>query len=253
LSSFASAVFIAILTLILGYFLGVRQTKKQALSKYITDTAGELYPSLFYEIKENLAMLDTYLEKPNRNFRFPNFEDIYNRGLERFIEKHHKELFLILDNFKNNILPKFHEIDALFMDIWTSTFPEWSEYLRTSLPKEVRSESKNISHDLSKSDSLNYVLPDLLNQRDDMARSKINCSITENTTHIYAGLDNDVLTIKSRLNNPDFEKIAQVLIEMTKPKTTNFIEKYEKLKILSEEEIRAKILPMIQRYISCPI
>ena len=86
-----------------------------------------------------------------------------------------------------------------------------------------------------------------------MARSKIICSITENTTNIYAGLDNDVLTIKSRLNNPDFEKIAQALIEMTKPKTTNFIEKYEKLKILSKKEVRLKILPMLKKYISCPI
>ncbi len=253
LSLLAPAAFSAILSVIIGYFLGVRQTRKQALSKYITETAGELYPSLFSEIKENLALSDTYLEKPNRNFRFPNFEDIYNRGLERFIEKHHKELFIILDNFKNNILPKFHEIDALFMDIWNTTFPEWSEYLRNSLPEEVRSESKNISHDLSNSNSLNYVLPDILNQRDDVARSKIICSITENTTHIYAGLDKDVLTIKSRLNNPDFEKIAQALIEMTEPKTTNFIEKYEKLKILSKEEISLKILPILKKYISCPI
>ena len=108
-------------------------------------------------------------------------------------------------------------------------------------------------HDLSKSISLNYVLPDLLNQRHYAARSKIKCSITEKTNHIYYGLKDDRLTIKSMIKYPDFEKISQALIEMTKPNIVNFIEKYEKLKILSKEEVSLKILLMLKKYISCPI
>ena len=139
------------------------------------------------------------------------------------------------------------------MEIRNTTFPQWSEYLTTFLPNEVRSESKNIDHDLSKSISLNYVLPDLLNQRHYAARSKNKCSITEKTNHIYYGLKDDRLTIKSMIKYPDFEKISQALIEMTKPKIVNFIEKYEKLKILSKEEVSLKILLMLKKYISCPI
>ena len=87
MSLLAPAAFSAILSVILGYFLGVRQTRKQELSKYIIEIAGELYPSLFSEIKENLERLDNYLEEPNGNFSFRNFGDIYHSGLEGFIEK----------------------------------------------------------------------------------------------------------------------------------------------------------------------
>ena len=77
------AAFYAILSVIRGYFLGVRQTRKQALSKYINETSSELYPTLFSEINENLEKVDHYLDDPNGNFVFRSFDDIYDRGLDQ--------------------------------------------------------------------------------------------------------------------------------------------------------------------------
>ena len=60
---------ISIISVIAGYFLGVRQTNKQALNRYIADTAGKHYPRLFSEIQENLELLDDNVEETTQNFK----------------------------------------------------------------------------------------------------------------------------------------------------------------------------------------
>ena len=52
-------------------------------------------------------------------------------------------------------------------------------------PKQVKKESGNIAHDLSKSINPHYVLPDLLNERHVMVKDKIIDSIKSKTAHIY--------------------------------------------------------------------
>jgi len=95
----------AIVTAILGYLLGVRQQKKQALREYITGTVKVEYPLLFSEIRKNSEYLDNYLETTYIHFPFPKLNDIFNRGLDRFMQKHHKDLFLTVYSFQKKIIP----------------------------------------------------------------------------------------------------------------------------------------------------
>ncbi len=250
---FTPSIISGIVAAILGYFLGVRQTKKQALNRYIAETSGKLYPRLYSEIQDNLALLYNYLENPNKNFQFMVLDEIYQRGLERFIETHHKDLFFMLGTFQNKIVPKIRELDALFLDIWNQTFPAWSEYLKESLPPEIKDENRNISHDLSKTTGPNYVLPDFFNERYDVVKSKIRECVAEKTAHIYEDIERTAPEIYRQLEYPDLEEISQSLIDMTKPKTTHFIQEHNKLRDLANEEVKLKLLPLLQKYISSPI
>ena len=254
--SIGLAIIPSFITLVIGYFLGVKQTKKQVLSKYITEIAGKNYPDLFSEIKDQLERLDRYLNEPNGNFSWAILEDIYNSGLERFIEKHHKNLFCELDSFQKNIIPKFSELDILFMALWEKTFPTWSEYLEISLPKPVNRESKKIAHDLSKSINPHYVLPDLLNERYEISKEKIVDCIASKTTHFFQQPTEYILRQglePKSYKYPQFEIIAESMIEKIKPITTNLIEKQKELKKISNTEIKMKLLPLLKECISNPI
>jgi len=164
-------------TAFLAYFLGVRQQKKQASSEHIIERTGEMYPTLLSEIKRNLELLDNYLEKPYINFNFLELDQIYDEGLDGLIANHHKDLFLEVDYFKKEIIPLFNKLSALFLDLYNSMFDAWSGHLRIFLPKEAVDESRNIAFDLSRSDNPYCVLPDLLNERYNKIREKIESCI----------------------------------------------------------------------------
>ena len=249
---FASAI-ISVILAVIGYFLGVRQTKKQALSKYIAETAGDLYPSLFSEIKEELELLDNYLEEPNITFNFRELDKVYSSGLERFIETHHKELFLKLDSFHKRIVPKFLELNSLFLHLWNNMFAIWSNYLEKSLPQEVVSESKNIAHDLSKSPNPYYIFPDLLNERFQEIRNKTEACILENTSHLYLEKAKRPFVIEGQNQVIGFDEISKFLIEKAEPRVKKVIATYRELKKQTDREVRQKLLPLIQEYISNPI
>ena len=251
--SFGLSIFIAIISAILGYYLGVKQTKKQALSKYVTETAGKLYPALFSEMKEQLERLDNYLEKPNVNFYWRELDEVYNSGLERFIEKHHKNLFFTLDSFHKKIFPKFTELTKNFMDLWNNMSVIWSNYLEKTLPSEAANESRNIAHDLSKSTNPYYIIPDLLNERNEEARKKIEACILQKTSQMYLEKTRKPYVIKGQMKLIDFDEISHSLIEEAKPRITKVITTYRELKKLSDREVKLKLLPLLQECISNPL
>jgi hypothetical protein len=148
---------------------------------------------------------------------------------------------------------KIHELDALFLDIWNKTFPAWSEHLKKSLPVEIEDESGNIAHDLTKTMGPHYVLPDFLNERYDIVKSKIKECVTEKTAHIYDEIKKTAPEIYRTLVCPDLEKISQSLIEMTKPETKHLIRTYKELWNITDKEVKLKLLPLLQKYISIPI
>ena len=235
----------------LGYRLGLRSQKMQALGEHITRIVKDEYPLLFFEIRRNSKYLDTYLKHPDYPFPFPKLNDVFDRGLDEFMKKHHKDLFMKLDFFQKVILSKLNELSSLTMKTKEKIFDSWSKCLESSLPKEVVGQSKPIADDLIKTINQYYVLPDLLNERYTEIQNKIKKCFLSRTSHIHR----KETQIKHFLtmSEIDFDEFSQSLIEKAKPEIANLIEKYKELKKQNDREVKKKLLPLLQKYISKPI
>ena len=238
----------AIVTAILGYLLGVKQQKKQALREYVTEVVKDEYPALFHEIKRNSEYLDTYLEKPDYHFPFPGLRDFFDRGLDDFMKKHHKDLFLTVDFFQKKMLPRFSELSNILWKSRDKIFDFWSDHLRKSLPTEIEDKAKNIVNDFVRTINPYYVLPDLLNERYQEVRNKIEACILDRTSG-----DSKPFVIKGQSATINFDEIFHSLLEKAKPEIAKVIEAYKELKELNDKEVKEKLLPLLQKYISNPI
>jgi len=96
-----------------GYLLGLRSQKMQALREHITEIVKDKYPELFFEIKRSSEYLDNILEEPDVAFIFPKLNEIFDRGFDEFIKRHHEDLFLAIDFFQKNIVPKLYGLHPL--------------------------------------------------------------------------------------------------------------------------------------------
>jgi hypothetical protein len=240
-------------TAILGYLLGVKQQKKQALREHITEVVRKEYPALFSEIKRNSKYLGTYLDKPDYHFPFPRLKDFFDRGLDGFMKKHHKDLFLTVDFFQKKMLPRFSKLSNILWKSRDRIFDFWSDHLKKSLPTEIKDEAKNIVNDLVRTINPYYVLPDFLNERNQEVRNKIEACILDRTSHIYREKAKRQFVIKGQTTNINFDEVSNSLIEKAKPDVTNVIEAYKELKELTDKEVKEKLLPLLQKYISNPI
>ena len=236
----------------LGYLLGIRSQKVQALREYITGIVRDEYPELFFEIKRNLEYLDNYLENPGFAFPFPKLNNFFGRGLDEFMKRHHKDLFQIVSFFQEEVLPNFRELDLHTVRTKEKIFDSWCKYLKNSLPKEVAEESKRIAEDLIKTGP-HYVLPDLLNERYGEVRNKIEKCFFSKTSHIYREKTQMRHVINMQSEIVDFDEISQSLIEKAKPEIAHLIETYKELKKENDREVKEKLLPLLQKYISKPI
>ncbi len=178
------------------YRLVLRSQKIQVLREYISGTVKDEYPLLFDEMRRNSEYLDKYLEDLDYHFPFSKLYDFFNKGRGKFMEKYHNDLFLKIDFFQKEILPKIKEIDLLRTKTKEKIFNYWSRYLASSLPKEMADESERvasdlikeserIAQDLIKNRGSYYVLPDLLNERYVGLRDKIEACIIERTSQMY--------------------------------------------------------------------
>jgi len=108
------------------------------------------------------------------------------------------------------MFPKFWELDTLVRKLMDKLSDVSSNHLRKSLPKEAVDISKRIAHDLSKSINPCYIIPDLLNERDEEVRNKIERCILESTSHIYREKANKPYVIrghKTWIDTFDFDLI----------------------------------------------
>ena len=172
-------------TLLLGYFLGLKSQKTQALREYITDTVKTKYPDLSSEIKINLNILDIFLEYPLEQFNFPYLDQFYSDGLNEFMKKHHEDLFLSINYLKQEITPKFYELHQITGESIKRIFDIWTEKFTTALPAEQNKTIFRITHDLIRTINKNNVFQDLLNDRKDTIKEKIQNCLDENTSLIY--------------------------------------------------------------------
>ena len=236
-----------------AYFFGVKQQKKQVLRKHIIDIAKDEYPLLFDEIRRNSEYLDTYLENPDYAFPFPRLKNFFDRGLDDFMKKHHKNLFLKIDFFQKEVLSKIKELDLLTMKTKEKIFDYWFKYLTSSLPKEMAKESERIASDLIKNVGSHYVLTDLLNERDEEIRNKIEKCFWNRTSHIHREKAKRPFVIEGERQEISFEEISQTLMEKAKPHIASLKRMFKELKMQNDKEVKAELLPLLQKYISNPI
>ena len=243
---------LTLITLIIGYLLGSKRQKKQTLQGHITKIAREEYPSLFDELRRNSEQLDNYLNHPFVTFNFPKLDQLYNRGLEEFIRKHHKDLFSAIDSFRNNILPKFKDFNSLGKESRIKVRDIWSNCLSKSLPREVAEVSNAIAQNLLTTMNPHNVLSLLLNGKDEETRNKIEGCILGNT-HIYQKIAKRPFVIKGQTKVINYNEIYQALVDIAKPEIANIVDKHKELKKQNDNEVRGKLLPLLKKYISNPI
>jgi hypothetical protein len=239
---------------VVGYFLGVRSQKKQALGEYITEIVKEKYPLLFAEMKRNSELLDSYLENPFVVFDFPKLKEMCNEGLDEFMKKHHEDLFLLVDSFYRNIRPKFTKLHNLEVESRKKIFNVWLKHLSKALSRKVVSESKRIVEDLLTVINPHNVVSDLLNEREEPIKNKIVACYLGRTAHIYRREAGKPFVIRGESETlVNFDEISKSLIKIAKPETTKFLERYKELKKQNDEEVKEKLLPQLQKYISNPV
>ncbi len=245
---------LALVTAIIGYLLGSKRQKKQTLREHITSTVKDEYRPLFNEIRKNSELLDNYLEKPFVNFSYPRLATIYNEGLDEFMKNHHRDLYLVVDSFKRNILPKFRDFDSLGKESRIKVRDIWSNCLSSkSLPSEVAGVSNSIAQDLLTSMNQYNVLALLLNGRDEEIRNKIEGCILARTSYIRKKIAERPFVIKWQKGVINYDEIFKALMDKAKPEIANIVDKHKKLKKQNDNEVRGKLLPLLKKYISKPI
>lgn len=243
----------ALISAFIGYFLGTRSQRKQGLREYITETVKDKYPSLFSEIKRNSERVDNYLDSPFDSFSFPQLEQIYNKGRDEFMKKHHRDLFLLVDFLYNQIRPKLKKLQNLGLELRKKFFVVWSNQLRKSLPSETKGTSESIAEHLLTTINPHNIWSLLLNERDEQIRNKIEACYTERTAHIYREKAKRRWAVRGQSEIINFDEISQLLLEKAKPEIANLIEAYKELKKQHGKEVKEKLLPLLRKYISNPI
>jgi len=235
----------------LGYFLAKRSQKTQALREYIMEIVKDDYPALFREMKFNSETLDNYLEEPNVSFNFSELRGIYDRGLDEFMKKHHKDLHLMVDSFHKDILPEFDELSV--GELMKRLFDVSERLLKESLPKEAVDKSDRIATDIAQTMGAYRIIPDLLNDRDVEVRRKIEGCILERISEIPQDRINAALGIEKEIEEIDYEGISQKILEKAKSEAKYLVDKFKKLKREYDSEVKDKLLPLLQKYISNPV
>jgi len=242
---------VSVILFFVGYRLGNRSQKTQSLREYVSGIVKEEYRPLFTEIRWNSQLLDDYLENPNENFDFSELGKIYDEGLEEFMKLHHKDLFEKVDFFRKNIVPKFHEFDTF--ELMKEASDICADQLNRFLPEEFRGVSKTIANDLFMTINPYYIIPDLLKERYGEVRTKIEDCVQKRTDHIQPQKSTVDIVLGEEPEAIDFDKISQSIITKVKPQVEKLRKKHRELKKLNDEEVKEKLLPLLQKYISNPI
>jgi len=235
----------------IAYRLGVKSEKIQALREYIMGIVKDEYPALYQEMGFYAKLLDDYLESPNVNFDFGRLREFYDRGMDAFMKRHHKDLHLMVDSFYKDVLAEFDELSVGKLMRRLSDISE--RLLRESLPKEAVDESKGLALSIANTIGPYYIIPDLLNDRDVEVRNKIERCIIDKTSHIYKEKSRKPFVIRGQTEGINYEGISQKTLEKAKSEAKYLVDKFKKLKKEYDSEVKSKLLPLLQKYISNPV
>lgn len=73
------------------------------------------------------------------------------------------------------------------------------------------------------------------------------------TAHIYREKAKRRWTVRRQSEIINFGEISQSLLEKTKPEIASLLEAYKELKKQNDTEVKERLLPLSQKYISNPI
>jgi hypothetical protein len=237
-------------------WLGLRSQRIQALREYVADTVRDKYPALSYELTRNVRLFDDFLENPReKNFNFGELDQFYDEGLNILMKKYHNALFLSIDYLKQNIVPKLHRLNLTVTGSINRIYDVWISELRRNLPSYLIDKSENIAHDLIQvMNTPNYIFQDLLFERNDEIRKKIEKSILTHTAPVHKQKPSANIVIHGLRPKEyvDYDKVFNSLLETAKPEISKILELYGELQKEMNEKVK-ELLPLLHNYISNPI
>ena len=236
---------------LLGYWLGLRSQRIQAKRKYVADIVRDKYPALSSEIIQNMKLFDDYLEDPLEHFDFPNLNQFYDDGFNGFMKMHHNDLFVHIDSLEREIAPRLYELRRAVDKSIKNIYTNWDSELHKILPKELAEKSRDISNDLIRSITTNYVLKDLLNDRNDETRRKVEACIKKHTEYIYSQYRRAYIT-GQKIEDVNYDKVFNSLLKTAKPEIARILELYAELQKQITEKVKKELLPLLCKFISNP-
>jgi len=244
----------AVVGWVLGYYLGLRSQKIQSLQRYVIETVKEQYPPLLSEVQRNSEYLDDFLEKPFEEFHFSVLTQFLKKGLGALMKKHHADLFQSVSYFSEKIKPSFEELNTLRLGAHEKLYRMWQAYVYESLPAIYRDSSNNITGDLIRAVGRDNVLSELLIGDYNSMAKKVERCIDEKTSWIRNRESRKPYVIKGiSVGEIDYKKITESLIEKAKPTIMDMLKVYAYLKEQNDTEIKGRLLPLLQKYISNPV
>jgi len=238
---------------VLGYWLGLRSQRIQAKRQYVADIVRDKYPALSSEIIKNINLFNDYLEDPLEHFDFPKLDQFYDDGLNEFMKIHHTDLFSSIDYLKQEITPKLYKLRKIVGEGIEKIYAIWILELRKTLPSYIRKDSTSIAYELIRSINPNYVLKDLLNDRKDEIKKKIEACIPRYIAPIHQQEAMKRVVIHGlKTEYVDYDKVFNSLLKTAKPEITRILGLYTELQKQINEKVKSELLPLLHKYISNP-
>jgi len=233
-----------------AYWLGLKSQRIQALREYVADTVQNKYPALSSEIIQNIELFDDYLEDPLEHFDFPKLNQFYDDGLHEFMKMHHNNLFVYIDSLKREIAPRLYELRRVVDMAIKNIYNNWDSELNKILPKKLTEKSKEISADLIRSITPNYVLKDLLNDRKDGIRKKVEACIKKYTDYFYQ--PGALYPPDQEIEYVDYDKVFNSLLKTAKPEIARILGFYAELQKQINEKVKLELLPLLHKFMGNP-
>jgi len=186
---------------------------------------------------------------PDVHFDFPHLESFFGAGLDSLMKKYHRDLFQSASHFEKRILPRFKELYRLKIAVHENLYKIWQSYMYQNLPETYKDFSFSIASDLIRTINPHYVLPELLTQNHELLAQKVKKCITERIAKNKTRIDHAI----KRREVIDSESIAESLIKLAEPTIENMLRLYRYLKEQNDKEVKKKLLPLLQKYMSSPI
>lgn len=241
-----------VITTAAGFFIGRVATKKQIREEYIKDTVSREYPLLHSEIKQNAELLDDFIDHPRILIaQYPKLNEIFDKGIIRFIKDHHHPLWESLNSFKEIIPEGIKELDDLRDKTLTEIESSWTAYLT----KENRIMDLSLSKErigdivtgLLFNTGKSSVVPRLLRYLDPEYKS----TVLDGDEQIYWGFAIAFGNLPFPTGS-DRDEVIRELRKRAEPKIKELLASYRKLKSQSDL-LTSNLIALLQKYISDPI
>jgi hypothetical protein len=241
---------VPILTLIAGYYLGLRSQKQQTLHEYVINIVKKEYPELFKNIRFNSVLLDDWLSKPYEDFSFSKVLAFFDEGLDSLMRAHHLELYVSKKELHDEVVPSLAMLNKLYRSLWTGLVKTWGSHLKEKLPESYKGNSNLVVGDLAGSINEFNVLPDLLIGDKTAIMNKLRGCLSKWEFGGKGATNEDRAEFEETI---DMESLTEDLVKIAEPSVKQVISLYQQLRTQNENLIKKSLLPLFQKYIAQPI